>query len=145
MQPTTVERSEGGAGRVEGYQCTLCQISIRFPRYNNPVKLLETRTGRCGEWANCFTAICRALNHEARFVADWTDHVWTECFIVETGRWTHMDSCENAYDTPLMYEGGWGKKLNYVIAVSKDEWIDVTPRYTLNKMMTRMRRTLVPE
>jgi peptide-N4-(N-acetyl-beta-glucosaminyl)asparagine amidase len=56
-----------------------------------------------------------------------------------------MDSCENAYDTPLMYEGGWGKKLNYVIAVSKDEWVDVTPRYTLNKMMTRMRRTLVPE
>lgn len=44
-----------------------------------------------------------------------------------------------------MYEGGWGKKLNYVIAISKDEWIDVTPRYTLNKMMTRMRRTLVPE
>jgi len=56
-----------------------------------------------------------------------------------------MDSCENAYDTPLMYEGGWGKKLNYVIAISKDEILDVTPRYTLNAMMTRMRRTLVPE
>jgi peptide-N4-(N-acetyl-beta-glucosaminyl)asparagine amidase len=56
-----------------------------------------------------------------------------------------MDSCENAYDTPLMYEGGWGKKLNYVIAISKEEWVDVTPRYTLNKMMTRMRRTQVPE
>jgi peptide-N4-(N-acetyl-beta-glucosaminyl)asparagine amidase len=44
-----------------------------------------------------------------------------------------------------MYEGGWGKKLNYVIAVSMKEWVDVTPRYTLNKMMTQMRRTLVPE
>lgn len=118
---------------------------MRFPRYNHPLKLLETRTGRCGEWANCFTAVCRAMGHEARFVVDWTDHVWTECYIEETGRWTHMDSCENAYDTPLIYEGGWGKKLSYVIGVSKDEILDVTPRYVVNKMMNRMRRTLYPE
>jgi len=122
-----------------------CSVSMRFPRYNHPLKLLETRTGRCGEWANCFTAVCRAMGHEARFVVDWTDHVWTECYIEETGRWTHMDSCENAYDTPLIYEGGWGKKLSYVIGVSKDEILDVTPRYVVNKMMNRMRRTLYPE
>jgi peptide-N4-(N-acetyl-beta-glucosaminyl)asparagine amidase len=73
-------------------------------------------------------------------VVDWTDHVWTECFIEETQRWTHMDSCENAYDTPLLYEGGWGKKLSYIFAVSKDEIVDVTPRYVLNKMMNRSRR-----
>lgn len=118
---------------------------MRFPRYNHPLKLLETRTGRCGEWANCFTAICRALGHEARFVVDWTDHVWTECYIEEAGRWVHLDSCENAFDTPLIYEGGWGKKLSYVIAVSKDEIIDVTQRYVVNRMMNRMRRTLYPE
>lgn len=109
------------------------------------MKLIETKSGRCGEWANCFTAFCRALGHEARFVVDWTDHVWTECFIEETQRWTHMDSCENAYDTPLIYEGGWGKKLSYVIAVSKDEVVDVTPRYVLNKMMNRTRRTVYNE
>ena len=56
-----------------------------------------------------------------------------------------MDSCENAYDTPLVYERGWGKKLTYVIGVSKDEIVDVTPRYILNKRLNRMRRTLVPE
>lgn len=145
VEPTNYERTEGHASRVEGYQCLRCQVSIRFPRYNNPMALLESRTGRCGEWANCFTAMCRALGHDARFVADWTDHVWTECYIHATQRWVHMDSCENAYDTPLLYEGGWGKKLNYVIAVSKDEWVDVTPRYSINKLNTRMRRQLVNE
>ena len=107
--------------------------------------LLETRTGRCGEWANCFTALCVALDHDARFVMDWTDHVWTEVFILQTQKWTHLDSCENAFDTPKLYEGGWGKKLNYVVAFSKDEVVDVTNRYVVNRMMNRMRRTLVPE
>ena len=109
------------------------------------MKLMESRTGRCGEWANCFTALCRALGHEARFVVDWTDHVWTECFINDEQRWVHMDACENVYDTPLMYESGWGKKLTYVFGVSKEELIDVTKRYTLSNMMNRMRRNLVNE
>ena len=51
-----------GASRVENYQCTQCSSFTRFPRYNHPGKLLETRTGRCGEWANCFTLCCRSVN-----------------------------------------------------------------------------------
>ena len=56
-----------------------------------------------------------------------------------------MDSCENAFDTPLVYEKGWGKKLTYVIAFSKDEIVDVTRRYVLNPRVNKIRRDKVPE
>lgn len=139
------EEVEGMAGRVELYTCTNCQSEVRFPRYNNVVKLMETRNGRCGEWANCFTALCVALGHESRFVFDWTDHVWTECYITAEKRWVHLDPCEAAFDTPKVYERGWGKKLTYILAFSNVEVVDVTPRYILSKVNNRMRRDLVPE
>jgi peptide-N4-(N-acetyl-beta-glucosaminyl)asparagine amidase len=56
-----------------------------------------------------------------------------------------MDSCENAFDTPLMYEKGWGKKYAYVFANSKDETVDVTRRYIVNSALNRMRRTEINE
>ncbi|CAJ1335810.1 unnamed protein product, partial [Effrenium voratum] len=98
--------------------------------------------GRCGEWANCFTLICSALGFQARLVVDWTDHVWTELWV--SHRWRHCDPCEAAWDAPLTYEAGWGKKLSYVIAFSPQEVVDVTPRYTGNWPDVLSRRT-VPE
>merc|ERR1719330_600033 len=128
-----------GAGIVEVAQCSACGMQTRFPRYNDPSKLLEWRQGRCGEWANCFTLVCRALGYEARHCHDWTDHVWTEIYSDSLQRWLHADSCEQALDSPLMYEGGWGKKLTYVLAYSRDHAVDVTRRYTrkFDEVLTR--------
>jgi len=126
--PNTAQEREGLASVVEVYQCSSCQQMTRFPRYNHASRLLETRRGRCGEWAQCFTLMCIAMGYKARFVNDWTDHVWTEVFIER--RWQHADSCEATLDASQMYESGWGKKLNMIVAAGFDELVDVTRRYT---------------
>ncbi|XP_047460194.1 peptide-N(4)-(N-acetyl-beta-glucosaminyl)asparagine amidase-like isoform X2 [Mugil cephalus] len=137
--------SHWGAHTVENHYCESCKLSTRFPRYNHPEKLLETRRGRCGEWANCFTLCCRALGLEARYIWDSTDHVWTEVYSVSQRRWLHCDSCENVCDKPLLYEVGWGKKLAYVLAFSKEQVVDVTWTYSCKRPEVLSRRTRVQE
>ncbi|XVF06299.1 hypothetical protein REPUB_Repub06bG0035200 [Reevesia pubescens] len=134
-----------GATTVELYRCNSCSRVTRFPRYNDPLKLVETRKGRCGEWANCFTMYCRAFGYESRLVLDFTDHVWTECYLEVLGRWMHLDPCEAVHDRPLLYEKGWKKKLNYVIAIAKDGVYDVTKRYTKKWHEVLSRRTITTE
>ena len=135
--PTELEALHS-ADRVEVFRCPKegCGRRVRFPRFNNPAVLLDSRTGRCGEWANCFGLICRAIGYETRYVFDFTDHVWVEVFsagMKPKNRWLHCDPCENKCDNPLLYEAGWGKKLTFVIAASIDDVQDVTWRYTHSK------------
>ncbi|OWZ24379.1 Peptide-N(4)-(N-acetyl-beta-glucosaminyl)asparagine amidase [Phytophthora megakarya] len=143
--PSTAEEIAGQASRVEVYMCPACGSFTRFPRYNDPVKLLDTRTGRCGEWANCFTLCCRAMGFEARYVLDVTDHVWTEVYSEHFKRWLHCDSCEDQLDSPLTYEVGWGKKLSYIFSFAHNEVVDSARRYTQNWAEMLSRRQSVSE
>ena len=48
-------------------------------------------------------------------------------------------------DAPLLYAEGWGKKLTYVVAFSKEEVVDVTCRYTRQWNECVSRRTKCSE
>ena len=136
------EEAVWGAGFTELYKCRATGKVQRFPRYTNVQKLLETRKGRCGEFANCFAAVCRACGYETRHIVDHTDHVWVEIFFKTQNRWVHADPCENTYDAPLLYEAGWGKKLKYIFAFGRDHCLDVSRRYT--KDLKTLDRTMFP-
>ena len=113
------------------YFCPNCDgLTTTFPRYNNPRTLLQTRKGRCGEFANLFGFVCRAVGFETRYILDFTDHVWVEVWSNRQSRWIMADSCEGKIDAASMYEKGWGKKLSYIVAFTTDSVTDVTKRYT---------------
>ncbi|OZJ06172.1 hypothetical protein BZG36_00999 [Bifiguratus adelaidae] len=87
----------------------------------------------------------RAIGVEARLVIDTTDHIWTEIYSEQEGRWIHLDCCENAFDKPLLYSQGWVKSLTYVVAVSAEEVLDVTRRYVLDWPVVLKRRRWISE
>lgn len=136
--PPTVEERRWLAGHVEGYKCPNCGADERFPRYNHPGKLLETRHGRCGEHANCQALLLRSMGFEVRHVTDWTDHVWVEVYSYQEQRWI---TCDRDY----LSREREGRKLSYIVAVSNEETVDVTWRYSTKQNEVMQRRLHVSE
>ncbi|XP_017074871.1 peptide-N(4)-(N-acetyl-beta-glucosaminyl)asparagine amidase isoform X2 [Drosophila eugracilis] len=122
-----------------------CGQESKFYRYNDISQLLVSRKGRCGEYANCFTFLCRTLDYDARIVHSHFDHVWTEVYSEAQVRWLHVDPSENVVDSPLMYQHGWKRHIDYVLAYSHDDIQDVTWRYTNDHQKVLQLRKLCSE
>ena len=58
---------------------------------------------------------------------------------------TCLEMCASKTLTVRWMQSGWGKKLSYVIALSKDGVTDVTKRYTKKWVEVLSRRTEVSE
>ncbi|CDO95177.1 unnamed protein product [Kluyveromyces dobzhanskii CBS 2104] len=131
------EEAKFQCGNVEVFRCNSTGDITRFPRYNDPVKLLQTRTGRCGEWCNVFTLILKSFGLDARYIWNKEDHVWCEFYSPNLRRWVHLDSCEQSFDEPHIYSNNWNKKMSYVFAFSNDIVVDVSSRYILKNNLPR--------
>ena len=129
------------AYKTEIYMCKNCKKEVKFVRYNKTIKLLETKTGRCGEWSNLFGGILYTCGFKTRLINNFEDHMWNEFYNEEEKRWIHIDPCEEAYDTPLVYEQGWGRIMTFILGMSDDGLVEVTPRYVKDWKIVSERRS----
>ncbi|KAJ3211323.1 peptide-N4-(N-acetyl-beta- glucosaminyl)asparagine amidase [Dinochytrium kinnereticum] len=128
--------------RREVYICENCNLTTPFVRYEGLRKLMETRRGRCGEWANLFTLFCLAMGFETRYVLDFTDHLISLNPVI-----VHLDPSEGegSYDQPLLYEKGWKKPLSFIFAFGEYEVVDVISRYSRDRIGVLLRRNTIRE
>jgi hypothetical protein len=110
-------------------------------RHEDPIEILEYGLGRCGEFSIAYTALCIAVDLNARLVMCLSDHVWCEIgytiwSVDESAikiEWLHYDPTGKVVDDPYMYERDWGKNFDgttdKVYAIEPDAITDVTDKY----------------
>jgi len=100
-----------------------------FKRRNRAIDILNVTRGedgkalgRCGEFALLYYGLLVANNYTCRVVI-----VWNEVLI--GGEWIHIDPTERIIDKPKMYVEEWNKNVNYVLAITSEEIVEVTDKY----------------
>ncbi len=98
-------------------------------RPHQPVRIFAKRFGRCGEYADFTSAICRtALIPCTNISSISTDHTWNEFW--EDG-WVSTEPVNGYLNSPLVYENGWGKVFGTVFEERSDGlFTPVTERYS---------------
>jgi hypothetical protein len=130
------------------YDCEGPTSFFEYSRFHGPLALFETKSnrkgvmGQCEEFSRAGHALISYLGWEARYVLDFTDHVWIEVQIPKGkhGVWLHADPSEGVLDSPLMYETGWGKQLTMIFAFTPWTVEHITHKYTDNYAATVLRR-----
>ena len=160
------------AARTELQYCGACGAMTRFPRYNVVGKIVQTRQGRCGEYAQVLYQLVRALGWHTRLVVDWTDHLWVEALLPVGAPSSSSDAaapkCRTseaavAQRRDCTHEGawrwvmfdpceaavdlpglyaGWGKNHTYIVAIGDARIVDVTATYARDMNETIARRDL---
>lgn len=107
-------------------------------RSTNPLEILESGKGHCGEFALVYLAGCLSLGYEARWLVSVRPytyqglHNWVEVKVDKS--WIHVDPTERIWNKPSMYKDGnwWGiiGKDAFVYAFEKGKIDDVTARYS---------------
>lgn len=138
-------KCEEGGGRGRFFE---------YSRFHGPLALFETKEnrgslmGQCEEFSRAAHALLASLGYDARYVLDFTDHVWIEVRLPtgsKDGKWLHADPSEGILDQPLMYEKGWGKKLTMIFAFTPQYIEHITHKYTADYESTVARRGISDE
>jgi len=139
---------------AEVRHCGACGNESRlfeYSRFHGPLALIGTGPsrdwvmGQCGEFSRMGYALLASTGWKARYVLDFTDHVWIEVLLKQkdgSSKWIHADPSEGVLDAPLMYEKGWGKKLTMIFAFTPWSVEHVTETYTEDYNGTLARRVI---
>lgn len=114
-------------------------VNETFERHSDPLEILESGKGRCGEFSILYVAACLAHGYESRIIVavdvcnliHWTgEHVWAE---VKLDDWVHIDPSDRTWNEPDRYRAwDWGKEIGSrikIYAFEDGKYEDVTSNY----------------
>jgi len=106
-----------------------------FDRNTDPVKILDSVKGRCGEFSILYLSACLSLGYEARLLVSvrpyiyWEFHNWVEVQV--NGSWIPVDPTDRIWNDPSRYKSWWGEigKDAFIYAFEDGKIEEVTDRY----------------